>query len=298
LENLSTQFQTDDAFNLKKINVKEAEAHGSLRFVASTYDPYDAVVRDGIYPGGRKLVTFANILQHGVYPLAETVSNLLRIGREEMGRPVEIEFAMDIRDEGAHFYLLQIRPIVAAGESIDEDLTAIRPENAVIYCQNSLGNGIISEVSDILYVKTDGYTASNNPVIAREVEKVNRQLMDEGRGYILCGPGRWGSSDSWLGIPVKWPHIAGARVIVELGLENYRVDPSQGTHFFQNLTSFGVGYFTINTYTEEGHFDQQWLDDRPAVLETQFLRLVRCEHPLTIKMDGRRGIGVIMEENQ
>ncbi len=298
LENLSTQFQTDDAFNLKKINVKEAEAHGSLRFVASTYDPYDAVVRDGIYPGGRKLVTFANILQHGVYPLAETVSNLLRIGREEMGRPVEIEFAMDIRDEGAHFYLLQIRPIVAAGESIDEDLTAIRPENTVIYCQNSLGNGIISEVSDILYVKTDGYTASNNPVIAREVEKVNRQLMDEGRGYILCGPGRWGSSDSWLGIPVKWPHIAGARVIVELGLENYRVDPSQGTHFFQNLTSFGVGYFTINTYTEEGHFDQQWLDDRPAVLETQFLRLVRCEHPLTIKMDGRRGIGVIMEENQ
>jgi hypothetical protein len=298
LGNLSTQFQTDDAFNLKKINVKEAEAHGSLRFVASTYDPYDAVVRDGIYPGGRKLVTFANILQHGVFPLAETVSNLLRIGREEMGRPVEIEFAMDIRDEGAHFYLLQIRPIVAAGESIDEDLTAIRPENTVIYCQNSLGNGIISEVSDILYVKTDGYTASNNPAIAREVEKVNRQLMDEGRGYILCGPGRWGSSDSWLGIPVKWPHIAGARVIVELGLENYRVDPSQGTHFFQNLTSFGVGYFTINTYTEEGHFDQQWLDDRPAVLETQFLRLVRCEHPLTIKIDGRRGIGVIMEENQ
>jgi hypothetical protein len=147
-------------------------------------------------------------------------------------------------------------------------------------------------------VKTDNYSASNNQLIAYDIEKMNRRFLDEGKNYVLVGPGRWGSSDTWLGIPVKWPHISAARVIVEAGLTNYRVDPSQGTHFFQNLTSFGVGYFTINAYCNDGVYDQSFLDSMPAVEETRFLRHIRFDKPLVIKMDGKRNLGVVMKPNE
>ena len=143
--------------------------------------------------------------------------------------------------------------------------------------------------------RSDEYSASNNPAIAREIEKINQRFLNEGRNYILIGPGRWGSSDSWLGIPVKWPHISAARVIVEAGLKNYRIDPSQGTHFFQNLTSFGVGYFTINAYNNDGIYDQDYLNAESAVEETKFLRHVCFKKPLIIKMDGKRKLGVVLK---
>lgn len=298
LKNLAETFAVDDAFNLLRLSVKEADADGSLKYIVSTYDPYDQIIRDGYYAGGRKIISFVNILQHDVFPLAETLDNLLQIGQSEMGRPVEIEFAVNIHPNDptkATFYLLQIRPIVDNKEIMDEDLTSVTKEESIITSTSVLGHGIVADVYDIIYVKTNAFNSSNNQLIAYEIEKINRRFTEEGKGYVLVGPGRWGSSDHWLGIPVKWPHISNARVIVECGLENYRIDPSQGTHFFQNLTSFGVGYFTINPFREDGWFDEAFLNAQPAVEESDFLRHVRFEKPIVAKMDGKKSLGVVLK---
>ena len=297
LKNAAQEFSIDDGFNLLKLHVKEAEADGALQYIASTYDPYDMIIRDGLYPGGRKVITFANILQHDVFPLARILQLVLQHSEQEVRRPVEIEFAANMsreEDKTGTFYLLQIRPIVDNKEVLDEDLACIPNENVILKSENSLGHGIMDDVCDIVYVKTDDYSASNNQHIAYEIEKLNKKFLDEGRGYVLVGPGRWGSSDTWLGIPVKWPHISGARVIVEAGLTNYRVDPSQGTHFFQNLTSFGVGYFTINAFMSDGVYYQEFLNAQPALEETKYLRHVRFEKPIVVKMDGKKKLGVVM----
>lgn len=295
-KNIGENFSIDDGFNLLKLPVKEAENDGALTFIASTYDPYDMVIRDGIYPGGRKLITFANVLQHDVFPLAELLQLAQKYGQEEMRRPIEIEFAVKLNpDKTGVFYLLQIRPIVDSKEMLDEDLSQIKDEDTLLRSHNSLGHGIVTDLQDVVYVKTDHYTPSNNQLIAYDIEKLNRKFLEEGKNYILVGPGRWGSSDTWLGIPVKWPHISAARVIVEAGLTNYRVDPSQGTHFFQNLTSFGVGYFTVNPFRKDGVYDQEYLNSLPAVEETQYLRYVHFDKPLVVKMDGKKNQGVVMK---
>ena len=301
LGNGGQNFSIDDGFNLLKLPVKEAEKDGSLNYIASTYDPYDQVIRDGLYPGGRKVITFANILQHDVFPLSRILQLALKYGQEEMRRPVEIEFAANLsreKDKTGSFYLLQIRPIVDAKEMLDEDLAAIPDEALLLRSDNSLGHGIMNDITDVVYVKTDHWTASRNPQIASEIEQLNQRFLNEGRNYVLIGPGRWGSSDPWLGIPVKWPHISAARIIVEAGLTNYRVDPSQGTHFFQNLTSFGVGYFTINAYRGEGIYNEAFLNAQPAVNETEFLRHVRFEQPAVVKMDGKKKQGVVLLPQQ
>ena len=298
LKNLAEQFSIDDSFNLLRLNLKDADADGSLKYIVSTYDPYDQIIRDGYYPGGRKILSFVNILQHDVFPLAKTLDELLRIGQEEMGRPVEIEFAVNVdpaNHDKATFYLLQIRPIVDNKEIMDEDLTQIENEETILSSTSVLGHGIVTDVQDIIYVKSGAFNSSNNQLIAYEIEKLNRRFTEEEKNYVLVGPGRWGSSDSWLGIPVKWPHISNARVIVECGLENYRVDPSQGTHFFQNLTSFGVGYFTINPFKGDGWFDEAYLNALPAVEDTEYLRHVRFDKPIVIKMDGKKSLGVVLK---
>ena len=299
MKNVSEDFKVDDGFNILNLRVKEADKDGALNYIASTYDPYDQVIRDGIYEGGRKVISFCGVLQQGVFPLPELLQMAQTFGAGDMKRPVEIEFACNVNaDRTGEFYLLQIRPIVDSKQMLDEDVAAIPDDNCLLRSYNSLGHGINEDVCDVVYVKTgDDFTAANNPAIAEQVERINRRFLDEKRGYILVGPGRWGSSDYWLGIPVKWPHISGARLIVESGLKNYRVDPSQGTHFFQNLTSFGVGYFTINTYNNDGIFRQDILDQMPAVEETEFVRHVRFPHPLKIMMDGKRQIGVVVNEN-
>ncbi|RHJ86680.1 PEP/pyruvate-binding domain-containing protein [Parabacteroides sp. AM08-6] len=298
LKNLAEQFSVDDSFNLLRLNLKDADADGSLKYIVSTYDPYDQIIRDGYYPGGRKILSFVNILQHDVFPLANTLDEILHIGQEEMGRPIEIEFAVNINPENpeqAVFYLLQVRPIVDNKEVMEEDLTQIEQKDTILSSTSVLGHGIVNDVQDVIYVKTGAFSSSNNQLIAYDIEKMNRQFTADEKNYVLIGPGRWGSSDYWLGIPVKWPHISNARVIVECGLENYRVDPSQGTHFFQNLTSFGVGYFTINPFKGDGWFDEEYLNSLPAVEETEYLRHVRFEKPVTIKMDGKRSLGVVMK---
>ena len=296
MSHVGDDFKVDDGFNIKSLRIKQADADGSLTYIASTFDPMDQVIRDGIYEGGRKIISFCGVLQQGVFPLPELLQMSQKLGSEEMRRPVEIEFACNLNDDRTgDFYLLQIRPIVDSKQVLDEDLQQIPDEQCLLRSSNSLGHGISEDVFDVVYVKTDeNFTASNNPMIASEIEQINRKFLDEDKNYILIGPGRWGSSDYWLGIPVKWPHISAARVIVEAGLKNYHVDPSQGTHFFQNLTSFGVGYFTINTYTGDGVMQKEILDSMPAVEETEFVRHVRFDRPLKVMMDGKKQTGVVL----
>lgn len=297
LDSVSKDFTIDDGFNLLKLRLREADKEGPLRYVASTYDPQDQIIRDGFYEGGRKIVSFANILQHDLFPLSEVLDKLLKAGQREMGRPVEIEFAVDISNpQFASFYVLQIRPIVDSKEVVHEDLEKIEESKTVLFSRNALGNGISSDVYDVVYVKSSAFNASMNPAIAREIEDLNKEFVAAGTNYVLVGPGRWGSSDPWLGIPVKWPHISQARVIVESGMENYRIEPSQGTHFFQNLTSFGVGYFTVNPFLEnDGFFDETFLDRQPAVFETEYIRQVHFSQPMCIKINGKKRMGVVLK---
>ncbi len=297
MKHVGNDFKVDDGFNILKMKVKDAVADGTLNYIASTFDPYDQVINDGVYETGRKLITFAGVLQHGVVPLPEILQMSMKFGAGAMRRPVEIEFACNIHaDKTCEFYLLQIRPIVDAKEMLDEDVKAIPDGDCLLRSHNSLGHGIVEDVVDVVYVKYDDhFTAMNNYYVADDIERINRKFLADGNTYVLIGPGRWGSSDHYLGVPVKWPHISAARVIVEVALKNYNIDPSQGTHFFQNLTSFGVGYFTVDTNVEHGGFvNKEILDAMPAVEETQYVRHVRFSRQMRILMDGKKQEGAVL----
>lgn len=301
MKHVGDDFKVDDGFNILKLRVKDAVEDQSLNYIASTFDPYDQVINDGVYETGRKLITFAGVLQHDVVPLPELMQMSMKCGSEAMRRPVEIEFASNIHaDKTCDFYLLQIRPIVDAKEMLDEDVRAIPDADCLLRSHNSLGHGISEDVTDVVYVKYDDhFSAMNNFYVADDIERINRKFLADGKNYVLIGPGRWGSSDHYLGVPVKWPHISAARVIVEVALKNYNIDPSQGTHFFQNLTSFGVGYFTVDTNTEEGGFvNKEILDAMPAVEETQYVRHVRFDRPLRILMDGKKQEGAVLHPQE
>ena len=301
MKHVGDDFKVDDGFNILKLRVKDAVEDQSLNYIASTFDPYDQVINDGVYETGRKLITFAGVLQHDVVPLPELMQMSMKCGSEAMRRPVEIEFACNIHaDKTCDFYLLQIRPIVDAKEMLDEDVRAIPDADCLLRSHNSLGHGISEDVTDVVYVKYDDhFSAMNNFYVADDIERINRKFLADGKNYVLIGPGRWGSSDHYLGVPVKWPHISAARVIVEVALKNYNIDPSQGTHFFQNLTSFGVGYFTVDTNTEEGGFvNKEMLDAMPAVEETQYVRHVRFDRPLRILMDGKKQEGSVLHPQE
>ena len=301
MKHVGDDFKVDDGFNILKLRVKDAVEDQSLNYIASTFDPYDQVINDGVYETGRKLITFAGVLQHDVVPLPELMQMSMKCGSEAMRRPVEIEFACNIHaDKTCDFYLLQIRPIVDAKEMLDEDVWAIPDADCLLRSHNSLGHGISEDVTDVVYVKYDDhFSAMNNFYVADDIERINRKFLADGKNYVLIGPGRWGSSDHYLGVPVKWPHISAARVIVEVALKNYNIDPSQGTHFFQNLTSFGVGYFTVDTNTGEGGFvNKEMLDAMPAVEETQYVRHVRFDRPLRILMDGKKQEGAVLHPQE
>ena len=314
----SPNFSTDDGYNIQKLMVSEANDDGSLQYIASTFDPYDQIIRPGIYEGGRKIISMNGVLEQRVFPLPELMQLSLQLGMEEMRRPVEIEMACNIHpDKTGCYYLLQIRPIVDSKQELNEDLLETSDHLCLLRSHNSLGHGIIDGVRDIVYVKVDeNYSASNNGLIADDVDAINETFLRSGDNYILIGPGRWGSSDSWLGIPVKWSNLSAAKLIVEEILPNYYVDPSQGTHFFQNLTSLGVGYFTIDIYhdrhgnpvnNDNKHqyingeleiLNRTYLDSLPAIKETKYVRHVRLPQSCTIKMDGMKQEGVVIIEKE
>lgn len=295
----ATDFSTDDAFNLKKITVAEAFKTGALKYLVSTFDINDYMIRDSEFGTGRKLITFANVLKQGVYPLAEAAELMLATGQYEMGRPVEIEFAGIIAPDAARsnrkgtLYWLQMRPIVDRKEMLDDSLLDVPDSEIIVRSDSALGHGLMDNVKTVVYVRSQGFDPAGNVELAQEVDAINKKMMEENRPYVLIGPGRWGSSDSALGIPVRWPQIAGAKIIVEYAMRGYRIEPSQGTHFFQNLTSFGVGYFTVDPAADNGFFNEDYLESLPAVFEKGHLRVVEFETPLHIAINGKKGKGIV-----
>ncbi|HEY4787748.1 MAG TPA: PEP/pyruvate-binding domain-containing protein [Bacteroidales bacterium] len=292
---------TDDSANLLKLKITEAEKDAGFQHVSSTYDFENNIIRDGFNHSGKKLITFSNILQYKTFPLVEILEAMLEISQKEMGSQVEIEFAanLDVPSEKSQlFNFLQIRPIVINDQRINFSLDSVPPEKSIIISNSALGNGRIDNLFDLVYIKPEAFKPSETKKIAGDLDKLNTKFIREKRNYILIGPGRWGSADPWLGIPIKWPQISEARIIVESGLQNYRIDPSQGTHFFQNLTTFRVGYFTVSPYANEGFYDPGFLNLQNAYYEDEFIRHVRFEVPLRTFIDGRKNKGVILKPGE
>ncbi len=287
---------TDDGVNIEKIDISKAGTFRNMKYVSSTWDRQNQRISDSFFTEGRKIVTFSNILKYDSMPLAEIISELLERGCKEMSNQVEIEFAvnMDVkRGLPIIFKFLQIRPIVEEAQSDKIDWDGEEPQEAIIYAKNALGLGRIRGIRDVIYVKPESFDSMTTPEIGRQIEAMNTAMRERGKNYLLVGPGRWGTSDPALGIPIKWSDISEARTIVECGLENYRIDPSQGTHFFQNLTSFGVGYMTINPHIGDGVMDYKTLDEMEAVSESEHVRHVRFSQPLFIFVDGRNNCGIV-----
>lgn len=296
LNEVNEDFKVDDSFNLTRMSVQDFKHTDALRHLVSTYNVNDGMLRDSADGPGRKVVTFSNILRDDAFPLAQAVNFMLTEGQQAMQRPVEIEFAGNIDPEGSlkgRIYWLQIRPIIDRKEDVDEELLALPDTELILRSNTALGHGTTDNVTKILYVRPDTFSSFRNPDIAAEIAGINRKFVDNGEGYILIGPGRWGSSDHALGVPVRWADISAARLIVETALANYRIEPSQGTHFFQNLTSFGVGYFTVNPFGHDDFFDCAYLDSLPAEYESENLRLVSFPQPIMIGIDGKKGRGVV-----
>lgn len=290
---------TSESINKKKISIRNAEKHGSLKFVASTYDLQNNIIKPGVLHDGIRVITFDNILKYNTFPLPEILQDLLRIGQREMRNPIEMEFAVNLdvpQGQPKEFSFLQIRPIIESIETLSTLPEKFDVEDTIIYSESALGNGNYENIHDLIYVKPETFNAANTRKIAEAVEQINKKFAELDKNYILVGPGRWGSSDPWLGIPVIWPQIASAKIIVEAGLNNFRIDPSQGTHFFQNLTSFKVGYLTINPFMDDGFFNLDYLNKQKATYEDDYLRHVRFEEPLTVIIEGKSNKAAIFKE--
>lgn len=294
----------DEGVGLIEKNVQDFAGTGALRFTVSTFDPYDGVLKDYEQGSGRRVVTFNNILRDKAIPLAPALDFMLSEGQNAMQRPVEIEFAGVVLPrptaEGikASLYWLQIRPIIDKRNLIADDVLDLPDSELIVRSDTALGHGMIEGVQTVVYVRPDSFDSSSNSSLVPVLQRINRELNSRGEGYVLIGPGRWGSSDPALGIPVKWADISGARVIVEAAVGDYRIEPSQGTHFFQNLTSFGVGYFTVDPRAGNGYYDSAYLDNAEAEYDDGAIRVVRFSSPLPIAINGRSGRGLIEKPEQ
>ena len=287
----------DDAINLEKIRIADCGHFKNIKHVASTWDMQNMRLVDSSLVEGIKCITFAHILKYNTFPLAEILVELLEIAEREMKCPVEIEFAanLDRGDRLNIFNVLQIRPIADGAAGAAVDWSKIDTSKALIYSESALGTGAVDGVCDVVYLRQENFNPASTEKIAEEITRLNARMHEEGRGYVLVGFGRWGSSNPWLGVPVKWSDISEAKVIVECGLDNFRIEPSQGTHFFQNLTSFGVGYITVNPYIEDGSLDFAALDAMEPVYESEFIRQVRFDKALEICIDGVNNKAVVKE---
>ncbi len=291
------KLSTEDAC-LATLDLDVAERDGVLPMVGSVYSPESDAIYDGTSRAGPRLVTMAGVLKAEVYPLAETLKRLLEVGVAGFSCQVEIEFAANIRsdrDEPHEFAFLQIRPVVVSARTHDLSIDAVSSNDAICLSPKALGNGLIDGVRDIVYVSMANFDRGKTVEIAGEVGAVAGRLKAEGRPFLLIGPGRWGSADRWLGIPVAWSQIAGVRCIVETDMADLRVSPSQGTHFFQNMTSFGIGYFTVNFDRIGGMLDSDWLDAEPSESETAHVRHLSFPEPLEIVVSGKKGVGAVMK---
>jgi CheY-like chemotaxis protein len=291
----------NDAVNLVKSDIRSIDNDPVLNQLVSVYDYNNDIIRDGPHGQGKRLMTFAGILQHDSFLLADILKDILEICQKEMNLPIEIEFAVNMsadKEMNHIFNLLQIRPIVESDQSSNIQIDKIDNEKTIVSSDSALGNGVFPGIRDVVYIIPEKWDASQSQELALKVEQLNAEFREQGANYVLIGPGRWGSADPWLGIPVKWPQISEARVIIESGLASYRIDPSQGTHFFQNLTSFRVGYMTVNPFINDGCFNHDKLAAKKAIYDDGQIRHVRFSDPLVIKIDGRTNRGVIFEEEE
>ncbi len=298
--NHAGQREPDSVAALREVRfgLDAAESDGTLYPVCSTYSADNHAVYDGLSRPGVRVVSFAPVLKHEVFPLAPMLDQLTRIGEDAFGRPVEIEFAVRLPQapgEPADFGFLQIRPLVLSGEGDQLRIDEVDPSRLVCHSSKVLGNGRISDLCDVVVVDFHRFERTRSQEVAKGVAHFNAKLNEQGRPYLLIGVGRWGSTEPWLGIPVEWDEISGARVIVEAGFRDFRVTPSQGSHFFQNLTAFQVGYFTVNPDACEGFVDWQWLASAPQAEEEGCVRHLRFDAPLNVIMNARTSQGLIFK---
>lgn len=282
----------DSEANLSVLGLAQAEADGTLAPVASTYMPDNDALYEGVSRKGPRLVTFAPILKSDVFPLAPLASFLLDVGRQAMGCHVEMEFAVDL--QAREFNLLQIRPLSMMHSSAKVTFDDAARERIVCDCPKTLGHGVIRDLTDIIYVRPEKFNPARTPQIAADIGQLNERLLAEKRRYLLVGPGRWGSSDPWLGVPVNWGQISGVRVIIEAALPDFAVEPSYGSHFFHNVISLGIGYFILNSEHGEGSVDWKWFDSLPAEFENERVRHVRLSKPLEIRIDSGTSRGIVL----
>ncbi|HOW31354.1 MAG TPA: hypothetical protein PLP88_07295 [Bacteroidales bacterium] len=281
---------------LRESEIDVAEHHGTMRHLASVYDPDNNRIIPGITHPGPRIINFSNILKYEYMPLAKTIEIVLDIVKEALGTPVEIEFAVDLnrdKDYKTTFYLLQIKPLIGAEQDYHVDLSEIRNEDMVLLSHKGMGNGLINDIQDVIYVDPKRFDKSRTMEMVKEIEILNQKMRAEKRKYILIGPGRWGTRDRWIGVPVNWPQISNAKVIVETSLEGYPLDASSGSHFFHNVTSMNVGYFTVQPEADQSFIRYSLLDEQEMIEKTLFFNHVRFAKPVNVKMDGRKRIAVL-----
>ena len=298
LSNKSVKVTRDDNFSLEKLPLKQAETDGSLFFVGSTYDPANQSIKDTLSQPGPRVVTFANILKYNIFPLPDLITELLKVGQNAFGTHVEIEFALNLYKDPRkkpEFYILQIRPMVAGGEHVDVTIDENDHRDSLISSFHVIGNGVFRDLYDIVFVDPDRFDPAKSDQIAVELEEINQSFIEEDRNYIVLGFGRWGTSDPWLGIPVEWYQVSKARVIIESHLDNFKVEPSLGSHFFHNLVSLRLGYFYIKSGPHADYISWDWLKSRKAYKKTHYLRQLRFDKPITVKIDGRTSQGIIFK---
>ncbi len=287
-----------EEITLAKLSLKDAEQHDTLRYLASIWDYENFRLTDNLQERGLKVLTFSSILKYGYFPLAKIVEELLEIGEIALGIPVEIEFAVNLDRDNSFagkptFYILQIRPLSVSTDAYHIEAEILDKSDLLMYTEHGMGNGVIEDLRDVIYLDPDKFDKTTTHKMQEEIEKFNAQMAKSGKRYILVGPGRWGSRDKFLGIPVRWPQINRAKVILEMGLSDFIVEASQGTHFFHNLVAMNVGYFTIPYISKTDFVDIDWLKKQPARETGDFFVHVEFDHPLIVRMDGKTGLAVI-----
>lgn len=290
----------DDSINLSRMPIKEVEKSKVFNSVVSYYDLQENSLKEFKAERSIPVITFSKFLQHNTFPLASIVKEVLEVGEKELGNPIEIEFAINTdvaKGKEIEFNLLQVRPIISNKELVEIEVKNYPKEDILVFSEIALGNGKYKDIHDVVYIKSENFNPAKTLEISAIIDKINDSLQKENRHYVLIGFGRWGSSDPWLGVPVKWGNISAAKVIIETTLSNYQIDPSQGTHFFHNLTSLSVAYFTINPYAKTGFWDEEFLSNQDTIYEDDFVKHVRFSNPLIITVDGRKNRGVILKPN-
>jgi hypothetical protein len=275
---------------IRKMKISSAEKDGVLQHCASVYDYENDCLIPGIESPGLRVIDFANILKYKHIPLADTLTLLLKLFRDAMGSPVEIEYAVDLEkgdNQLPTFYLLQIKPLIRRDEQLTVNLGNIDPEKTLMYAKRGMGNGVVSGIQDVIFVDPSRFDKMKTREIAEEINHFNRKMEFLNKEYVLIGPGRWGTRDPFTGIPVLWANISKARVIVEMGLKDFPLDGSLGSHFFHNVTSMNVGYFTIPHHSTDSNINMTILKNMPVIEEGKYIRHVCFENPLNIIMDGK-----------